>query len=208
MTLLCIDEMERAVSEHLFAADSGYAREDWRQTARCDTGASTRVTVHTVSFHNVSSTPRKPSNLRSIVLREGWLMLGGMEHGSHDMYARGHIINGAGDAVNHAEFADAAALQRFLELHVPTGARLAELVAAERVVAIETARIAEAEARRNAAIDSCVFDAGVAQLVAAVSDALRTKLVDGRPVSLTPALCARLVARVNATVARALEAAL
>jgi hypothetical protein len=206
--MLSIAEMEAHITQHLCGSEDGYAKGIWRTGARSDTGASSRINVYSITFHNMGS-PRVPSNVCSLVCREGWLLCGGMEHGNQEIEARVHVIDGSGRLLHHTEVKTLSDLQAYLDTHVPTGDTLRKLVASEKAAADEAVRAYVLTTRRHMIVDSCVVDSGVSHLVSAVLDALQLKVdVDGGPLRLTPTLRERLVERTALEVTRALGIAL
>jgi len=123
---------------------------NWRVGARTESRASTRVCVESVYV----TWDDAPLELRHIGLREAWVLLGGMEHGAHDMHAQVTLVSSSWQPGKLATVRTAEELTAFLEANLPTGealqkaqARLAdEKAAQERTEKAVLAAVTEAEA--------------------------------------------------------------
>lgn len=185
-----IQDMRDCVYKHLEAG--GHNMAAWRVSAPYDTHASTRAPVYAVSFQCDDVDLPSP---RYLVVREGWELRGGMEHGTHLVSA---MISMGGSYFDVDTEQD---LQNWLSKHVPVGPELSRLISDRR--AAEQAKAAEQRALSEA-LQACIRDDAVDRLVdSVIADVRRHPL----PLPLLPLLRTRVVDELNARVRRRLQVA-
>ena len=107
--------------------------------------------------------------VKVIVLRESWIMRGGMEYGSREIHAFMRVCDSSGKELNAANMPDEVAIDAFLEKHIISGEALA---AHKQELILEQQR----ESRLADAVQNCVREQDINEMVQTVMRASIARL--------------------------------
>ena len=153
--------------------------QNWRWGERVDSRASTRVRVESIHL----TWDDAPPEARCLCLREAWVLMGGMEHGVHEIQAQVSLSPSSWQPSKLAQVRTAEELTAFLKANLPTGEalRAAQARLADEKAAQERTQKALLEAVTEADVAAFLRTA-TARLAAALGkgvavDALRDRIV-------------------------------
>ena len=143
---------------------------DWGVCKPFDSKASTDVPVMECRV-TLNETVEKETGqkVKVIIMRESWIMRGGMEWGDRNVQALMRVCDSSGKELNTADIPDEAAIDTFLEKHLISGEALA---AYKQELILEQQR----ESRLADAVQNCVREQDINEMVLTVMRASIARL--------------------------------
>ena len=157
----------QTMHDHVSAYLTSKGFKDWSVCKPFDSKDSTNTPV--MECRVTLSENEVDQRVKVIVLRESWIMRGGMEYGSRDIQALMWVCDSLGKQLSIANITDEAAINAFLEQHILSGEALA---AYKQEVNQEQQR----EWRLNDAVQHCVREQDINEMVQTVMRASIARL--------------------------------
>jgi hypothetical protein len=184
--LLSIDEMHECIAGYL--REAGYEEGAWTWSGKYDTGMSTRITVHGMSYTNAAGLV--PSSAQMMKIQEGWTRHGGMEFGSVDVLAEIWLQDNNRQAFDYARIESKEALLQYMRSRFPAGEALVEAMRTATVAQRAMQLRAEQEALNDSIVRNCCISSE--RLKSLVEDALQNAAARGLDQRTFPKLKERL----------------